>query len=840
MQLLEYLILIPLTSFICYCILFIVLLSSRKNKVTKYYSFYIVTMIIWSLGSFMMRTSFYPGPLFWNRILCVGLIMTPVIFYHFTLVLTDTINDKFRLFFGYVFAVCLIIVNFFGLIVKEVYAVNNLFYYTLGPLAAVMAVWSLSYLFLAFFTILGKVKSGKISFSKVKFILYGLILVIIGGLINLVPAIGKYPFDFILNTVNAFFIVYSIIRFKFLEINIILKKGIAYSIYTLILAGIFIIAIFPLEKVLRQTIGPRAAVLVMAVLLAMAFQPIKNVIYHWIDFVFYRNKRNLQALLKDFSNVINNILDLDELIDSLLRMIVEGIKPKKVTLMLKYDKQNYQVFQYCDSYLKVKSLKEVQYPNNHPIIQWFIQKNSILTMIEIETLPFFAGLWSAEKEQLYKMETELIVPIKLREQFIGMLILSEKKAGDAYSQEEIDLVYTLMNNAAVVIDNAKMYIDLKQQAITDGLTKLYNHRYFHEVLRRYIHEGGTDVFSVAIIDVDLFKLYNDLYGHSAGDKALVTIAEVLKQSTTREDCVARYGGEEFAVIFPNLEGNESLQAIEKIRKAVENKFVSSNDTNEFLTVSIGVATFPQDAESSEELLECADSAMYVAKRSGRNNCVLYSKQKQTHCTVDQLDQLQEMQENIKSAYIASIYALAATIDAKDHYTYGHSENVSNYAVALAEAAGFDEDRIDTIKNAGLLHDIGKIGIPESILTKTESLTSEEYDTMKKHVDISITIIKHVPNLIKVIPAIMSHHEKYDGTGYPRGIKGESIPIEGRCLCLVDAFDAMTTDRPYRKALSPKEAISEIKKYKGIQFDPKLCDIFIRLFEEGKIKTSRAI
>jgi putative nucleotidyltransferase with HDIG domain len=196
-----------------------------------------------------------------------------------------------------------------------------------------------------------------------------------------------------------------------------------------------------------------------------------------------------------------------------------------------------------------------------------------------------------------------------------------------------------------------------------------------------------------------------------------------------------------------------------------------------------------------------------------------------------------MQGSIRSEYFSAIYALAATIDAKDHYTYGHSENVSGYAVALAEAAGFDAEKTDIVKNAGLLHDIGKVGIPESILTKPDKLTEEEYDIMKRHVDISISIIKHVPGLIKVIPAIMGHHERYDGKGYPRGIVGENIPIEPRCLCIVDAFDAMTTDRPYRKALSVDQAVYELRLYSGTQFDPQLVEFFVKLFEEGKIKVA---
>lgn len=836
MQALSYLILIPLISFICYTVLFMILLGSRKSKIAKYYTFYIVSMIIWSFGSFVMRTSFPPGTLFWNRILCIGLISMPVIFYHFTLVLTETNNQKGKLYFGYISALILLVSNFSGLITKDAYIKNNVFYYTLGPLASVMAIWSLCYLLLAFVNIIQKVRSNKIPFARVKYIMFGLTLVIAGGLLNLLPSLGKYPLDIASNTINALFIAYSIYRYRFLEIKFIVKKGIAYSVYTLILSGVYIVAIFAVQQIISSFMSNNtmAITLSIAVLLAMIFQPIKNVLQHWIDRVFYREKLSHQSILKDFSQIINNVLNLDELTDSLIDAVEHGMQPEIISLVLRQSKDEYRLFR---SSVQESWTNEMKYTRNHPIVQWFAQGKAFLTIEDIESSPSFAGLWSMEKKQLYELRTELIVPMRLREQLIGFLILSEKKGGESYSQEEMDLLYTLVNNAAVVIENAKMYEDAKFEAITDGLTKLYNHRHFHEVLGQFIHDKTHGVFSVAMIDVDLFKLYNDLYGHSAGDKALTRIAEIIRQATRQEDIIARYGGEEFAVIFSNIEGHESFKAIEAIRKAVETNFYNTSDNNEFLTISVGVASYPKDGRTAEEILEYADRAMYIAKGSGRNKSVQYSKKDEHNCGVDHNSETERMQNSIRSAYFSAIYALAATIDAKDHYTYGHSENVSSYAVALAEAAGLDAEKTDIVKNAGLLHDIGKVGIPESILTKDNKLTNEEYDIMKRHVDISISVIKHVPGLIKVIPAIMGHHERYDGNGYPRGIAGENIPVEARCLCIVDAFDAMTTDRPYRRALSVEQAIYELRLCSGTQFDPQLVEVFVKLFEEGKIEVA---
>lgn len=189
---------------------------------------------------------------------------------------------------------------------------------------------------------------------------------------------------------------------------------------------------------------------------------------------------------------------------------------------------------------------------------------------------------------------------------------------------------------------------------------------------------------------------------------------------------------------------------------------------------------------------------------------------------------------------ATVYALTAAIDAKDHYTFGHSQRVADYAEALAESVGLDKDCLYMIREAALLHDIGKIGIPESIITKKGRLSPEELDIVKSHVDMSINIIKYLPFFHHVCPAVFGHHERWDGTGYPRGLKGEEIPPAARCLAIADAFDAMTSDRPYRSSLSVEAALQEIENNIGTQFDPYAARLFIELIREGKIGVGKAM
>ena len=245
------------------------------------------------------------------------------------------------------------------------------------------------------------------------------------------------------------------------------------------------------------------------------------------------------------------------------------------------------------------------------------------------------------------------------------------------------------------------------------------------------------------------------------------------------------------------------------------------------SITCGISTFPSISPDAKTLLHNAEQAIYYGKLGGKGHLTVYRTGLETRST----------DSNLRTAYervAPTIYALTAAIDAKDSYTFIHSMNVSKYAVILARDLGMSENDIELVRDAGMLHDIGKISIPERILQKTSQLTPEEYEIMKTHVENSTKMIRYLPHMDYVIPAVLGHHERYDGTGYPRGLAGEDIPYMARILTIADCFDAMTARRPYKKPLSVSYAVSELKKNSGTQFDSELVNVFIRLINEGKI------
>ncbi|MBR5590105.1 MAG: HD domain-containing protein, partial [Anaerotignum sp.] len=241
----------------------------------------------------------------------------------------------------------------------------------------------------------------------------------------------------------------------------------------------------------------------------------------------------------------------------------------------------------------------------------------------------------------------------------------------------------------------------------------------------------------------------------------------------------------------------------------------------------------------KQLLDNADMALYQAKHSGKNKVMIYSIGEVEEAHTNQMDGGTGYREGIYSEYASTIYALTAAIDTKDHYTFSHSKNVADYATKLATAYGLNKESVAIIEEAALLHDIGKIGIPEHILNKPGRLSAEEYEVMKQHVENSIGIIRHLPSLDYVIPAVIGHHERWDGRGYPRRISGEDIPLSARILCIADSFDAMVSKRSYKDAYDTEHALNVVRSEVGRQFDPQLAELFITLVENGTIQVSKS-
>ena len=362
----------------------------------------------------------------------------------------------------------------------------------------------------------------------------------------------------------------------------------------------------------------------------------------------------------------------------------------------------------------------------------------------------------------------------------------------------------------------------------DGLTELYNHRYFCDSLAEKVKNGdrNSKPVSMIFIDIDYFKQYNDTHGHQKGDYVLRKIGEIIKSNIGEEDIAARYGGEEFSIILPGVNEEEAIQVAENLRKKIEctRFYGEESQPKGKVTVSIGVSVYPYKARNDIELIKSADDALYRAKFFNKNRVEAYTSI---------LDEIKKNIDEKDIELVASIKTLISVINAKDRYTYGHVERVVVYSRMIADKLKLSKREKEILIYGAYMHDIGKININKEVLMKKMRLTDEEWELLKQHPANGVEIIKSVDSLKDIIPLIISHHERYDGNGYPNKLKGKEIPYLARILTVVDSFDAMTSNRPYNTRKTYEEAAEELEKCSGTQFDPEISAAFIEIVRKNE-------
>jgi len=456
----------------------------------------------------------------------------------------------------------------------------------------------------------------------------------------------------------------------------------------------------------------------------------------------------------------------------------------------------------------------------------------------------------------------ITLPLLYGEQLLGVLHFESRRA-DAFSQDEV-LLRTLADQVAGALHNAFTFQRAQEQAITDGLTGVKTHRYFMEALttewRRSTRVNRN--FSLMLLDLDKFKFVNDYFGHLEGDAVLQQVGRILEQNVRRSDVVARYGGDEFVVLMPETNPEQAFSLGDKLRHWLANDPVLREKK---ITASVGLSTYPQHATTPQELIQIADASMYLAKHQGGNNLVSAdhyrkSEQKQWQRHVleaylgvaikrlfstgpEAFDQIYRRLEQVADSLgppgkwrevpapvLETVTSLAFAIDAKNHFTQGHSENVARYCLQAGRRLNLSQPELEELRLAAILHDIGKIGVPERLLSKAGPLDPDEFDVMKQHSELGARLLEPLRCLPEIQKIIRHHHEFWDGGGYPDGLVGKKIPLASRLIAIADAYDTIVTERVYKPASSRQQAFEELRRCAGTQFDPGLVKVFLETAE----------
>jgi len=372
--------------------------------------------------------------------------------------------------------------------------------------------------------------------------------------------------------------------------------------------------------------------------------------------------------------------------------------------------------------------------------------------------------------------------------------------------------------------------ELIKLADYDQLTGLYNHRYLQERLAVSLQEAvkNNTPLSLVMIDIDQFKYFNTCFGYQKGDQILAAIGTVLAKTITTPAYASRYGDDEFLMVFPGEKKDDlahKLEYLDKLIRLEVKHILPKTELFQPFSISFGTASYPEDGDSAFPLIRAAEDDLYRIKYSNGTDYLYQS----VLCQISAL--------KITEAFPA-LQAFISLINAKDRYTYGHSERVMSYSLVLAEKLQLPKEELDKLRYAAALHDIGKIRIETSVLNKPTKLTDEEWNILQHHTIWGAQLVETLPAFQEIVPLIRSHHENYDGSGYPDGLKGEEIPLLARILRIADSFDAMTTTRPYREALSYTEACQELRRYANVYYDPELVCLFLEVVEEDFIKAVR--
>ncbi|WP_425059516.1 hypothetical protein SCACP_01080 [Sporomusa carbonis] len=425
--------------------------------------------------------------------------------------------------------------------------------------------------------------------------------------------------------------------------------------------------------------------------------------------------------------------------------------------------------------------------------------------------------WPNRKQGLqYEIPNAVMgMPLKADGKLVGIIGLAYIEPKE-FGEEEVAVLSRFADLASIGLTNARLYTALQQEltdrrqmekklinlSFNDALTGLYNRTFFKQEMSRLEVSGQTPV-GIILCDVDGLKLINDTLGHEQGDLLLNTAAKIIKGSVRAGDIVARIGGDEFAVLLPQTGVTLVESVCGHIRTAVDAYNAAHLELP--LSMSIGFAVGAAGTAETMNMIEIfrqADDNMYRVKL-----------------------------HRSRSTRSAMVKALVKALEVRDFITEGHGDRMQELATNLALALNLSERRVSDIRLLAQFHDIGKVGIPDRILFKQGQLTPEEHVAMQRHADIGYRIAQSVSDLIPIADFILKHHEWWNGNGYPLGLKGEEIPLECRILAIVDAYDALTSNRPYRTAMSPELAVAELRKQAGSQFDPELVDIFCKIIEK---------
>ncbi|MDO4176531.1 MAG: diguanylate cyclase [Bacillota bacterium] len=818
-----------------YAIIFISFIAAKKTSVVKTFVALLVSFILWTGGSILMRLQVAPGLTFWYYVSILALFCIADLTYIFVCSFTKTKGVFLKIVWSAGTFIILILTGL-GLFLKPPAPVQTdagtVFMYDVGWTIAIPYAFFACIVASIVVVIRRSVRKTGTKSPGMNAMIAGCIIIAFGNMLQLIPG-NIFPWDTLSGIIAAAFLVYSLYKKRMFRLTLLVSRGVV------VFASVFICLVIVINYVESMInglhdlmhISHEAATSIVVVIAVGIVWLCYMLLSMLMDALFTRQEQQ-ERLIKIFSESATQTLDSHNIMKLMADTIQTEITAEEVYICM-LEEGEFK-FKYVSSPL---SDHQFVLREDIPLVDYAKVVEPCFTMKDFRGSTHYLSMWDSEKLLFNQLSISCIMALAEQEAVVGFVLLSKKDKNNTYTSGDMNFLSTISSIAAIAMKNASLFEQVAREARTDAMTGVYNYRYFTKAIAEEFDKKENECLALLFVDIDDFKLYNQLYGANEGDEVLKKTASIIEIAAGENGQVFRYSGKVFAVILPGYDARRAKTFAENIREEIaainDSDFRSSYKK---ITASCGICVTPYAASSVGELVDNTDLAVYKAKNNGKDQVLVFTGN--DTATFNLRKRVEKIIETNKDSVLGdssqAIFALIAAIDAKDHYTAQHSKNVAKYAAILSAANNMSEDQIRMVYAAGLLHDIGKISIPENILKKEENLNDEEYEIIKGHVNSSIDMIRHLPSMDYLIPAAVGHHERWDGKGYPRGTAGEDIPVAARCLAIADSFDAMTTDRPYRKELSIDYAREQIEAGAGTQFDPELAELFIQLINDMEI------
>lgn len=830
---------VPILAVFFYSFLLIAFCSAKKSKLIYSFMWYMFVSLLWTGGSMLMRMQFSPGYEFWYQVSIIAVFAIPYAFYNFVYCYLHG-NNRIEHISMELFTLAIMILTYFQVflpipVMHVAASGKTTFIYYAGWRLVFPTLLAVILVGLSLKRVANAVKVKHQMVSEVYLPLLGAAFLIVGNIMSVLPGV-QFPFDTFSGIINAFLVFFTLTRKRAFKLNLLVSPYVV--LYCTLIVGAVLGANFigdGIKLIQGFTDSITAVIVIMSVALTVFVLLVGLLAYKAINRISLRREQVVQDRVKNFSLATSKTLNVHEIMGDISDVLCEGLGISHLMIfMLDRDKGKYVL----SHTVNPLDNKNIEIDRDVPYIEYIKDSDTCLLLNEFKRSTTYRSMWESEKRMLADCDVACITPIRNNKDLTGILLIGNKSNMAPYSYDDIVFLESIQSIGSIALNNAMLFEETKRRADMDDLTGMLNRNAFLKRVDDIIAAQENDQLSLIMISIDDFRLYNELYGSQEGDKALQYIASMIMNTVTRNDIAGRYSGKEFCICLPGKNQMQALRTTESIKEQLNrNELGKGGMKMKKLTFCAGICSIPYGASNLKELLTNATMQVFSGKHSGKDKIITYQSDGVSgrYGAEDGDGQQGQIVFHGYEGAASTIYALTAAIDAKDHYTFNHSSNVAEYASELAKEAGLSDEHIRIIHEAGLLHDVGKIAIPESILSKPGRLEPDEYEIMKTHVEHSIEIIRYLPDLDYLIPAVVGHHERWDGTGYPNGIEGDNIPMGARCLAVADAFDAMTSKRSYKEAFSVEFAAKEIKNQAGKQFDPQLACLFVDMIEDGQIR-----